>query len=449
MELRDYQQRAVDELRQAYCDGHEGAILELGTGAGKTVTACSVVAGALRLGAWVLWVAHRRELLQQARNTLGAVGLGWACDSDHLVLRTVQSQMPERPDAPAVIVVDEGHRAMAASYRKVFERWPQAFRVLLTGTAWRSDGARFDAVATAMVKGPTVGELTEAGWLVPAVYWSVPGADLSSVRTARGDFRPGDLAQAFDRPQLVGDVAATLQRWASDRRAVVFASGVQHAQHVAEALRARGVAAAVVSASTPKQERARLLERHEVGDLQVLCCADLLIEGWDNPAVSAVVVARATQSVIVWRQAVGRGLRLHGGKNDCVVLDHGGNWARLGPVDEPLEYEPGSGQPRGKPRDGLALMTCQACFAVLPSQTRPLTCPRCYAMLPRGSKAAPEVKAGELQQMEGRPDRQARTAVDWHLWRQIDKEREQRGYKPGWTWAQYALRVEAKQWNRA
>jgi DNA repair protein RadD len=449
VELRDYQHRAVAELRQAYCDGHEGAILELGTGAGKTVTAASVVIGAVDRGGWVLWVAHRRELLAQARRTLEAVGLGGALQASRVVLCTVQGRMPDRAEQPAVIVVDEGHRAMAASYHRIFTRWPDAFRVLLTGTAWRSDGASFDAVATKLIRGPSVAELTADGWLVPVRYWSVPGADLAGLRVVRGDFRPTDLAAAFDRPGLVGDVAATYQRVAAGRVGVVFASGVQHAEHLAEQLAAAGVSAAAVHAGTHKAERARLLEQHGAGQVQVLCSADLLIEGWDNPRVSAVVMARATASAIVWRQAVGRGLRTFAGKEDCVVLDHGANVDRLGLVAEPLEYEARpSGGARGPSTGGLALLTCQACFAVLPAQPRPASCPRCFAVLPRPAPRQVQSRPGELAEVTA-PAAAKRRQIDWARWRRIDDERQQRGFKPGWTWARYNTQDEVEQWRAA
>lgn len=447
MELRDYQQRAVAALRRAYCDGHQGAILELGTGAGKTVTAASVVAGATGLCGWVLWLAHRRELLAQALGTLHAVGLGAAVEQGRVVLCTVQGKVPERDTAPTVIVVDEGHRAMAASYRKVFARWPDSFRVLLTGTAWRSDGARFDAVATELVRGPSVADLTAQGWLVPAHYWSVPGADLSGLRVVRGDFKPADLAAAFDRPQLVGDVVATYKRLALGRVGVVFASGVQHAHHLAEQLRQAGLAAAAVDGGTPKADRAKLLADHGSGQLQVLCSAELLVEGWDNPLVSAVVLARATASAIVWRQSVGRGLRIHPGKADCLVLDHGGNCNRLGLVAEALEYEAQAGKARG-PSAGLALLTCKACFAVLPALPRPASCPRCYAVLPKGAARVVQQVTGELAEVTAATVAKRKT-IDWARWRKLDDERKAKGYKPGWTWARYNMQLEVEQWAKA
>ena len=452
MELRDYQSRAVEQLRQAYLDGHDGAILELGTGAGKTVTAVSVCASAVQLGGWVLWLAHRRELLEQAAATMRQLGLAGAIISKRIELATVQSlarQLDRQPDieAPAVIVVDEGHRALAAGYRKIFARWPSAFRVLLTGTAWRSDKQDFGPVASTVVRGPTVGELTDAGWLVPACYWSIPGVDLSGVKSARGDYRSEDLAAAFDRPKLVGDVADTYQRLAGDRRGVVFASGVQHARHIAAELRARGIVAKAVHGDMLTLERESALVGHLAGSVQVLTCAELLIEGWDNPAVSCVSFARATQSEIVWRQAIGRGLRLAAGKRDCVVLDHGGNVHRLGDVADRLEYQPTGDGPRASRRDTISLITCSQCWAVLPSRPRPESCTRCGAELPVSAKQAPEQTSGELVHVST-PQRQAKPAVDWKIWRTIEAERRAKGYKPGWTWAQYGLRSGLQQWKQ-
>ena len=451
MELRDYQISAIEQLRAAYTAGHAGAILELGTGAGKTVTAASVCASAVGLGGWVLWVAHRRELLTQAEATMRQLSLSRALDTRRVELATVQSLAARLHklgdiEPPAVIVVDEGHRALAASYRQIFAHWPSAFRILLTGTAWRSDRQDFAPVASALVRGPSVGELTAAGWLVPACYWSIPGVDLSGVRSARGDYRADDLAHAFDRPKLVGDVADTYARLAGDRRGVVFGSGVDHARHIASELTARGIVAKAVHGAMSRVERESALVGHYVGSVQVLTSAELLVEGWDCPAVSCVSFARATQSEIVWRQAIGRGLRLAGGKGDCMVLDHGGNVHRLGDVAERLEYQPGSDGQRGTQRDAISLLTCQSCWAVLPSRPRPAACSRCGAELPVASRAQLVTSSGELERVTT-PQRAAKPATDWKLWRQIDAERKARGHKPGWTWAQYGLRSGLQQWK--
>lgn len=441
MELRGYQERVLCDLQAAFAAGHAGAVLELGTGAGKTVTAAALVSGATAAGERVLWLAHRRELVEQALAALRGRGLELG---DRLQVRTCQGRLDEtfRPD---LIVVDEGHRAMAPTYRRVFSRWPMARRVLLTGTALRTDGQRLAEVASAHVRGPSVGELTRDGWLVPARYWAVPGADLSALpRPIRGDFRPADLSAVFDRPEVTGDVAATYARLARGRIGVVFAASVAHAGRVAVELRRLGVPAAVVHGNTPRRERAALLELHQLGDLQVLCCADLLVEGWDHPALGAVSFARATTSPIVWRQGVGRLLRTHEGKRDGLVLDHGGNVFRHGPVEDDLEDDlPAQ---RGRPgRVALPLLTCAACFAVMRSVPRPLTCPRCHELVEAPKGRVVNETRGELAEVEA-PKKQKKQAVDWRLWREIDADRERRGYRPGWTWTQYALRASCKEW---
>jgi len=445
VDLRGYQGAAVDGLREAYVAGEPGAVLELGTGAGKTVTAMAVVAGVVRGGRSVLWLAHRQELVAQAIECARTYGLGAAIVDGSLVVCTVQGSGWRRlAQEPAVVVVDEGHRALSAGYRAVFDAYPGAFRVLLTGTAWRSDGGDLSAVAPAKVCGPTIGELTAAGFLVPAAYWSVPGVDLSGVHVRRGDFVAGEVAAAFDRPALVGDVAATFERLAGDRCGVVFCSGVAHADNVAAALRERGISAACVHGGTRKSDRAGLLASHKAGGVQVLCNADLLIEGWDHPAVSVVSVARATASAIVWRQAVGRGLRPAAGKRNCLVLDHGGNVGRLGLVSEALDYTPtAGGSARGRSA-GVALLTCEACFAVLPSRPRPASCPRCFAVLPRAAREV-QAQAGELVEVVGAVAR--RPAVDWSAWHKIDRERQMRGFRPGWTWAKYNAAKELQAWK--
>ncbi len=443
MELRPYQANALNQLRNVARHGHKGAILRMATGAGKTATAGFVVASAVAKGNTVAWFAHRRELIGQARTTLVAIGLGDAINDGRISFGTMQGGA-RNIAPPSLVVVDEGHRALSKSYRKILDAWPNAFRLLLTGTVWRGDGQAFAPYATAIVDGPSIAELTAAGWLAPACYWSIPGASLDELERKRGDFTAASNANVFDRPKLVADVVQTYQARASERPALVYASGVEHAKRLCEQFKAAGINAASVDGKTPKKQRRAIFDAMRQGALDVLTSADLLVEGVDFPRVAAIVMARATQSPIIWRQAVGRGLRTFRAKADCMVLDHGGNAMRLGFVCDPLVYEPKSGNRKPQPR-APSVLTCEQCFAVLPSRPRPTECARCGAPIPE-TKRRVAVAAGELVQLNASPTRK-RNAINWQLWRQIDRERRRRGYRPGWTWHQYQIKNGLRKWG--
>jgi hypothetical protein len=147
----------------------------------------------------------------------------------------------------------------------------------------------------------------------------VPGLDLSELRVARGDYTTASAEKA-----LTGAYGTIVRRWfeeADGRKTLAFLPGVKSAALMAEAFQAAGVTAAAVSGSTPLAERKALLAAHRDGDLTVLANCAVLTEGYDDPSIECVLMARPTRSRALYTQMVGRGLRRHPGKPDCLVLD--------------------------------------------------------------------------------------------------------------------------------
>lgn len=313
MELRPYQAKAVGAVMRRLA-AHRTAMVVMATGTGKTVVFAEVARR------WqgadprpVLVLAHRRELVDQARRKLGGV----RCD-----VMTVQGLSRRLdgidPEAYGLVVIDECHHSHAKSYERVIRRLSGAHVLGVTATPERTDGRSLVDLFGTPAFEYCIAQGVADGWLSPIRIEPTPlRIDLSGVGTARGDYVQAQLGKTVE-PWL--DAAA---RWirdnAADRRTVVFLPLVSTAKKMAAACERVGLVAAEVDGESP--DRARTLADFAEGRCQVLCNAMLLTEGWDCPEVGCVMVLRPTKSRALYCQMVGRGTRLAEGKADLLVPD--------------------------------------------------------------------------------------------------------------------------------
>ena len=336
--LRPYQDAAV----QAVLAGKTPRpLLVLPTGSGKTIIAAAL---SQRVPARTLFVVHREELVHQAVAKFhlvwpeGDVGIVRGSQDEHdrhVVVASIQTlQQPRRwqrldPATFSLVILDECHHALAESYQAVltalgFLPTPRPGQILLgiTATPERGDKASLAHVFERIVYRQSIGDLIRQGYLTPVRGLQVRSrVDLSQVRTRAGDFDLKALSLAVDTPTRNRLIVRAWQRYAAGRSTVAFTVDVAHAQHVAAAFQDAGIPADWVAGILRPDERAGRLQALRRGQVQVLANAMLLTEGWDEPTVSAVLLARPTKSRPLWIQMVGRGLRIAPDKTDCLVLD--------------------------------------------------------------------------------------------------------------------------------
>lgn len=316
-------------------------LLHLPTGAGKTVIATFVIR-ALRQGFGLgrcLFVAHRREILDQTARTLREHLPGLdvqveqgdrtgSADAD-IVVASVQSLLrrKERYCARAfdIIICDECHRALSPSWEQVISYfWGQAgpatLLIGMTATPRRTDGRSAMALFGEPAFEISRTDLEELGYLVPMSYFSVQGdLRLDRLELSGGDFQATALSRVMDTPaHRALAVKAWLEQGAHERT-LAFCASVEHARHLAEDFTALGVSADMIDGKT--KQRRELLDRFQAGELQVLTNYGVLTEGFDDPGVGCILMARPTTSPLVYTQCVGRGLRCAPGKRDCTVID--------------------------------------------------------------------------------------------------------------------------------
>jgi superfamily II DNA or RNA helicase len=314
----------------------------LPTGAGKTVVFAQLARLARRP---VLVLAHREELLTQAHDKL-VRALGTEAhvaiergerraDLDaRVTVCSVRSLRPERlarlmaGRAPGLVIYDECHHAAADDNRRVlnalgcFEPEWEGTLVGFTATTARGDGQGLDGVFDEIVYSRSLPEMIADGYLVPLRGFRVAtGADLTRITGRGADLPEEELAEAVDIEERNALVARAIQELARDRRTIAFCVTVAHAQHLRRALSTLGVRAGIVHGTMNGSTRAQVLSDFAAGKLHALCNVAVLTEGFDDPGVSCVAMARPTRSQALYAQCVGRGTRLFEGKRDCLVLD--------------------------------------------------------------------------------------------------------------------------------
>ncbi len=345
MQLRDYQQRAVDRALELF-ETTQAVLIVLATGLGKTVVAAHIVKPFLGKGR-VLLLAHREELIMQGQATLQRVtgassevemADSWVTNAfwggPQIVVSTIQTQIAGRnggrmtrfdPNQFSLVIVDEAHHATAASYRTVLNHYRQNpnLKILgLTATPDRADeealGQIFDDVAAEY----DIAEGINDGWLVPIQQQvvHVEGLDYSGVRTTAGDLNGKDLAEVLEFEQNLHEMTTPILDLCGDRKALIFTASVAQAQRMAEILnRHKPNMAEYVDGATPRDYRRELFRRYAAGEFQYLVNMGITTEGWDEPTVQCVVMARPTKSRALFAQMVGRGTRPLPGVVDHVV----------------------------------------------------------------------------------------------------------------------------------
>lgn len=339
IQLREHQVAAIAALEKAVASGRRRNLVILPTGTGKTILGLGYSA----LRGRTLWCAHREELIEQPAQALqrGWPGRPFGIVKAHrdernfdIVFGSVASVAQERRLALdwgepfKLLVIDEAHHAAAATYERIIARFaPEGSDVEilgLTATPKRADKRGIDHIfGPKAVYRLSIAAAVEKGLLVPVEAERVvlPALDLGSIGSKGGDFDVEAAGAELLRAGAADAVAKVVAERAARRKTVIFTCTVDQARRTAEALCARGVAADWVSGARATGERREVLERHRRGDLRAVANCAVLTEGYDDPDLDCVVVARPTKSQSLYIQMAGRGLRPAEAKDVCLIID--------------------------------------------------------------------------------------------------------------------------------
>ena len=243
----------------------------------------------------------------------------------------------EIEEEPGMIVIDEAHHALAKTYKEMWERFPKAKFLGLTATPCRLNGKGFTDLFDVLVQSWGVPEFISKGRLATYDFVSIKSdgvtqrlIDSLQKRGADGDYQNKEMDMLLNKKPSIERLYRSLEEFGKDRKGIVYAINISHAQKITKLYQEHGVKAIAIDSKTPATERQQDIEAFKKGDIQVLVNVDIFSEGFDCPDVEFVQLARPTLSLAKYLQMVGRGLRVAKGKKNCVIIDNVGLYRVFG-----------------------------------------------------------------------------------------------------------------------
>ena len=243
----------------------------------------------------------------------------------------------EIEEEPGMIVIDEAHHALAKTYKGMWDRFPKAKFLGLTATPCRLNGKGFTDLFDVLVQSWSVPEFISKGRLATYDFVSIKSdgvtqrlIDSLQKRGADGDYQNKEMDMLLNKKPSIERLYQSLEEFGKDRKGIVYAINISHAQKITKLYQENGVKAIAIDSKTPATERQQDIEAFKKGDIQVLVNVDIFSEGFDSPDIEFVQLARPTLSLAKYLQMVGRGLRVAKGKKNCVIIDNVGLYRVFG-----------------------------------------------------------------------------------------------------------------------
>lgn len=345
IKLFDYQEDMKERIEKAL-RLHRSVMAQMPTGTGKTYLLTAVIDSFVSNNpmekVWI--VAHRRELVSQIDETVRKFHSYSASNTSTLLssvkamsIQWLMRHYDEIEEEPGMIVIDEAHHALAKTYKEMWERFPKAKFLGLTATPCRLNGKGFTDLFDVLVQSWDVPEFISKGRLATYDFVSIKSdgmtqrlIDSLQKRGADGDYQNKEMDMLLNKKPSIERLYRSLEEFGKDRKGIVYAINISHAQKITKLYQENGVKAIAIDSKTPATERQQDIEAFKKGDIQVLVNVDIFSEGFDCPDVEFVQLARPTLSLAKYLQMVGRGLRVAKGKKNCVIIDNVGLYRVFG-----------------------------------------------------------------------------------------------------------------------
>ena len=345
IKLFDYQEDMKERIEKAL-RLHRSVMAQMPTGTGKTYLLTAVIDSFVSNNpmekVWI--VAHRRELVSQIDETVRKFHSYSASNTSSLLssvkamsIQWLMRHYDEIEKEPGMIVIDEAHHALAKTYKEMWERFPKAKFLGLTATPCRLNGKGFTDLFDVLVQSWDVPEFISKGRLATYDFVSIKSdgvtqrlIDSLQKRGADGDYQNKEMDMLLNKKPSIERLYRSLEEFGKDRKGIVYAINISHAQKITKLYQEHGVKAIAIDSKTPATEREQDIEAFKKGDIQVLVNVDIFSEGFDCPDVEFVQLARPTLSLAKYLQMVGRGLRVAKGKKNCVIIDNVGLYRVFG-----------------------------------------------------------------------------------------------------------------------
>ena len=398
---RQYQTESVNQLAEGFKQ-NQRQVFVLPTGGGKTVVFCNIALRAAIRGTKTLILTHREELFKQTFKSLGRVGVGtYILDAkstrtgliDEQVIIGMVETVKRRISSgkiqlePQLIIIDEAH---LGNFTKIFTMFPNSKVIGATATPI---GKHFYKYYTSMVNVIDIPELIEQGYLMPYRAFQMQ-EDLSDLEVKRGEYTDESLMNHYNDQKLFDGVIDEWRKKANGLKTICFNVNIEHAENMTKAFNDAGIVSACITSKTDKLERIRTLKAFKDGYISVLQNCGVLTTGYDEPSIKCVIMNRATKSLALFLQCLGRGSRVHEGKDEFLVLDFGLNHNQHGMWSEPRNWTLKPPKKKQDKTDVAPVKSCPSCEALIFASAR--VCRYCAHEFPIDEKELAEGKMVEV-----------------------------------------------------
>lgn len=423
---------------------------------GKTVIMADIARRATSKGNRVLFVVHRKEIIDQATATFKEQNVDMNLAQLGMV-QTITRHVDDIPE-PQVIFVDEGHHALAKTYQRIINAFPNAIKLLFTATPQRTGKQQLDQIADDIVLGKSIKWLTDHGNLAPFTYYSIDDIDRSKLKkNSTGDFTQDSMESAINR-KIYGDVVKNYDELAPNKQAVVYCYSIENAIKIAQEFNDSGISAVEVDGNTDPIKRDEIIEKFRQGKIKILTNVNLFTEGLDLPNVDCVIMVRPTASLALYLQFSMRCLNPREGKI-ATIIDHVANWKEFGlPIEDrdwedAMKTKSGSKHKKNKQATNSPLQ-CDHCYAVFYRNelTDNKLCPYCGLEISkkqlemqvtndelieinesnlRVNRLKKIMESNVMKNVANKKPSQLKTMEEFQAYAKLH------GYKSGWAWYAY------------
>ena len=419
--------------------GNHSIIVQSPPRSGKTVVMAHIAKSATDKNNKVLFFSHRKEINEQVYKTFENNNV----NMDLVTIGGVQSLVRklDKLDEPTIILIDEAHHSKASSYKKIIDYFPNAYKLLFTGTPVRLDGSGFDDIADDLILGKSVKWLQEHGRIAPFKYYAPLMIDVAGLKKRAGEFTKGSVDDTM-KTVVFGDVIGHYEKLAKGKQAIVYTHSVEASENVSKAFNKAGYNSMAVSGKTPREARETAMRAFRNGDLKIMVNCELFTEGIDLPNVDVCIMLRPTQSLSLYLQFAMRALNPREGKT-AIIIDHVGNVERFGLPNQDREWSlQGIVKKKQTAKIGEpTVRVCELCFATFWSKER--ICPECGYENEPTKQEIELIREAELKEIKEEQQRKIREKVQTYVTPDMCQNMSElkeyqllHGYKNGWCWYQ-------------
>ena len=425
MKLRQYQIDLVNSIKLEIRRGSKSICAVAPCGSGKSVIQGVISKSANDKNNRVLFIVHRKELLNQIYKTFDRCGVNFNLTTLGMV-QTLVRNLDDIPE-PSIIITDETHHSLAKSYTNIYDRFPDSIRIGFTATPTRLKEGGLGKIYSSMVNTVTTKWLIENKFLSPYKLFSVKLADTSDLHVKRGEYDTKEVENLMDKKFIYGETLKTWNKLAKNKKTIIYCSSINTSMNTVGEF---GDMARHLDGKTPKLEREKVVQDFRDGKVTVLSNVDLFGEGFDVPDCECVILLRPTKSLSLFIQQSMRSMRFKEGK-EAIIIDHVGNCFEHGLPDDENEWS--LEEKKKNKTNEVKIKECPSCYYVYNDKI----CPNC-GYIPPVSIAAPKpildidlVEITPDMILSKKPYKYYKKCKSYKELREFGKVK---GYKSGWAY---------------